>query len=320
MMALEFQIAAAMVLDLLFGDPRWLPHPVKFMGRFAITIEGPLRKAVPFERLAGCLAVVAVVGVTGVTAWLVLRGAALVHPACADVVGVLMLYTTLAARDLVKHSGDVYRALRAENLPEARERVGMLVGRDTADLDESEVSRAAVESVAENTVDGVTAPLLFAVLGGPVAAMAYKAVNTLDSTFGYRNERYLRFGWAAARLDDVANFVPARLTALLMPVAALLAGLSPLQCVRVFLRDRRRHPSPNGGQVEAAVAGALRVQLGGLNYYFGEPSSRPTMGEQHETLSARHILATNRLMAVTYFLAAVLGLCARWYIRERGAV
>ncbi|MCX6910659.1 MAG: adenosylcobinamide-phosphate synthase CbiB, partial [Verrucomicrobia bacterium] len=246
-MRLEYQIIAAFALDLLFGDPRWLPHPVKLIGRFAVMLEAPLRRSIPSTRVAGVVAVVVVLGVTGFVAFGLVRCAAALHPAAGDIVSILLLYTAFAARDLAHHANAVYRSLASGDLAEARQRVSMIVGRDTARLDEREVVRATVESVAESLVDGVTAPLFFAVLGGPVGAMLYKAVNTLDSTFGYKDERYIQFGWASARLDDLANFLPARFTAPLVAVAAALLGHNALRSLRIWLRDGRKHVSPNAG-------------------------------------------------------------------------
>jgi adenosylcobinamide-phosphate synthase len=305
-MRLEYQVAIAFGLDLLLGDPRWLPHPVKLIGRLAAALEMPLRRLVPLPRLAGILAVVAVLGTTGVATWLAVQVGAHLHPVVGDLVGILLLYTCLAARDLVHHSGRVQRALAEGDLPEARRRVGMMVGRDTDRLEEGQVVRAAVESVAENLVDGVTAPLLFALAAGPVGALLYKAVNTLDSTFGYKNERWIEFGWAAARLDDLVNWLPARLTAPLVPVAAGLLGLKPIDALRIALRDHGKHPSPNAGLAEAAVAGALGVQLGGVNYYFGRVSERPRLGDPVQPLARRHIGQANRLMLTTAGLFLVV--------------
>ncbi len=304
-MRLEFQILAAFGVDLLLGDPRWLPHPVKFIGRFAAVLETPLRRVLPNARAAGIVVVLAVLGGTGLAAFLLVTGAGWLHPIAWDVVSVALLYTCFAGRDLARHSRRVYDALAADDLPEARRRVAMLVGRDTECLSEPEVVRGAVESVAENMVDGVTAPLFFAVLGGPVGALVYKAVNTLDSTFGYKNERYLQFGWASARLDDVINYLPARLTAPLVSVAAGMLGLNAIGAFRMYHRDGRKHPSPNSGLTEAAVAGALGVQLGGVNYYFGQPSERPQMGDPLQPLERRHILHANRLMLLSSLFALV---------------
>ncbi|HAJ26835.1 MAG TPA: cobalamin biosynthesis protein CobD [Syntrophus sp. (in: bacteria)] len=301
-MPLEYQILAAVLLDLICGDPRWLPHPVKFIGRFALFCEPACRKAVPNPRLAGVITVVFVLSATACIAWGIVFVAGFLHPWLGDVISILLIYTTLAAKDLSRHSMEVYESLKEGDLPEARRRVGKITGRDTDILDEKGVVRATVESVAENTADGVTAPLLFAFIGGPVGALLYKAVNTLDSTFGYKNERYREFGWAAARLDDLVNYLPARLTAILVPVAAILAGLNARNSINILFRDARNHPSPNSGYLEAAMAGALDVQLGGLNYYFGQPSERPTMGDPLRPLEKRDIVRVNTLMFVTYAL------------------
>ncbi|HTX55310.1 MAG TPA: adenosylcobinamide-phosphate synthase CbiB [Candidatus Baltobacteraceae bacterium] len=305
-MRLEYQLAIAFGLDLVLGDPRWLPHPVKVVGRFAAGLERPLRGLVPSARWAGMLTVTTVLGATGTATWLVLQMATRMHPLAGDVAAILLLWTCLAARDLIDHSGRVRRALAGGDLVEARRRVGMMVGRDTDALSEPEVVRATVESVAENLVDGVTAPLFFAVLGGPVGAMLYKAANTLDSTFGYKNERWIEFGWASARFDDLVNWLPARLTAPLVPMAAALLGLRPVQAARIARRDSLKHPSPNAGLAEAAVAGALGVQLGGRNYYFGRASERPRLGDPLQTLAPRHIGEANRLMLTTSCLALLV--------------
>ena len=306
-MRLEYQIIAAFGMDLLFGDPRWLPHPVKAIARLAMALEPPLRRIIPNPRAAGVLTELVVLAATAGVAFGLVAGAHRVHPLLADAVAILLLYTCLAGRDLARHSGRVYQALAAGDLPAARVQVAMLVGRDTDTLDEPGVVRAAVESVAENLVDGVSAPLFFAMIGGPVGAMLYKAVNTLDSTFGYKNERYLRFGWAAARLDDVANYLPARLTVPFMVLAAAILRLRPCQAWRLCRRDGRKHPSPNSGLAEACVAGALGVELGGINSYFGVPSERPRMGEPLRPLVPADILRVNRLKLTTavLFLAAI---------------
>ena len=305
-MRVEYQVIAAFGVDLLLGDPRWLPHPVKSIGWFAAALETPLRRVIPNARAAGIVAVLAVLCATGGVGNALVTGATLLHPIAGDIVAITLLYTCFAGCDLARHGHRVYEALAEENLATARSRVAMLVGRDTEQLDEAGVVRGTVESVAENMVDGVTAPIFFAVLGGPVGALLYKAVNTLDSTFGYKNERYLQFGWASARLDDVVNYLPARLTAPLVALASALLGLRWREAWRIFRRDGRKHPSPNSGLTEAAVAGALGVQLGGLNYYFGEPSERPRMGDSFTPLQRVHILQANRIMLFTSALALLI--------------
>ncbi|NJD37369.1 MAG: cobalamin biosynthesis protein CobD [Geobacter sp.] len=311
MIPLYQQILLAILLDLLLGDPRWLPHPVQGIGWLAQRAEAPLRRLIANPKLAGLVAVVWVVGSTVLVGLGLLKGATLLHPLLGDLVAILLLYTCFATRSLHDHALAVYRPLMAGDLATARQRVSWLVGRDTEQLDEGEVTRAAVESVAENTVDGCTAPLLFACLGGPLGALAYKAISTLDSTFGYKNERYLQFGWASARLDDLANLIPARLTALLVIPAALLLRLHAGNAWRIFRRDRHNHPSPNGGQIEAAVAGALEVRLGGVNSYFGQPSTRPFMGDPLQPLQARYILQAVQLMWLVYGLTALIGVGGR---------
>jgi len=306
------QILLAMLLDLLLGDPRWLPHPVQGIGWLAQRAEAPLRRLILNPKLAGIAAVVWVVGSTTLIGFGLLKGAALLHPLAGDLASILLLYTCFATRSLHDHALAVYRPLKANNLPEARQRVSWLVGRDTEQLDEGEVTRAAVESVAENTVDGRTAPLLFACLAGPLGALAYKAISTLDSTFGYKNERYLQFGWASARLDDLANLIPSRMTALLTVAAAFLLRLRAGNAWRIFRRDRHNHPSPNGGQIESAVAGALGVRLGGVNSYFGKSSTRPFMGDPLLPLATGHILQAVRLMWLVYGMTALLGIAAHY--------
>ena len=225
---------------------------------------------------------------------------------------IVLLYTCFAARDLAAHALAVWRALKKDDLGGSRRLASRMVGRDTAELDEKGVARAVVESVAENTVDGVTAPLFFALLGGPVAAIAYKAASTLDSTFGYKNERYLYFGWASARLDDVLAWLPARLTLPVMTVASALLGLRPLAALRCGIRDGRRHASPNSGISEATAAGALGVRLGGPLHRKGTLCATPYIGNGETPLQRKHIGQVTALMLVT----AVCFFSAGWALRH----
>ena len=310
-MDLTYQILSAVALDLLVGDPRWLPHPVRGIGRLAQWLERPLRRLIRNEQAAGIVAVLLVVVMTGASAWGLIGIAGICHPLAADIVSIILIYTTVAAHDLARHSCAVFQALAAGDLTRARRRVAEIVGRDTGRLDEAGVARAAVECVAESTVDGITAPLFFAILAGPVGAMMYRAINTLDSTFGYATNRYLRFGWAAAKLDDLANYLPSRVTAPLIGLAAAILGRRPLQSWRILRRDGRKHASPNSGLPEAAMAGALGIQLGGVSYYDGEPLAKPAIGEPIVPIAAEHILAANAVMFVTLALFLALGLAAR---------
>jgi len=276
------------------------------MGRLGMTLEAFSRKTGLPLQAAGILTLALLLACTWSATALLLYGAGRIHPLAATAMAVYLLYTTIAARDLCRHSRAVHDALINGDLPKARRRVGMIVGRETAGLNEEEVARAAVESVAESMVDGVCAPLFYAFIGGPAAAMLYRAVNTADSIFGYKNERYEQFGWAAARLDDLANFIPARLTGLLVPVAALLLRLDARSAWRILRRDRKNHASPNSGHGEAAVAGALGIRLGGSSTYFGRVVEKPTIGEARQTIVAAHILAANRLMLLTMWLTLLL--------------
>jgi adenosylcobinamide-phosphate synthase len=308
-------ILGAVALDLLFGDPRWIPHPVVGIGRFIAGAEKFLRRTVPDERLGGIILLVVTVGATAGLTWLLLKAASLLHPLAVDVVALVLAWTCLAARSLHGESKLVADALGAEDLPAARQFLSRIVGRDTDQLDEPEIWRALVETVAENTSDGVNAPLLCLMIGGPVLGLAYKAVNTLDSMVGYRNERYLRFGWASARFDDLANWLPARITGLLMVLVSPLFGLSPGTAWRVMLRDGRNHSSPNSGIPEAAAAGALGVQLGGTNRYFGKPVAKPAIGDPLRPLTRDAWHGAVRLMFGSEGFLVVLFLILAWSLR-----
>ncbi len=308
-MNLELEICTAFLLDLLIGDPRFFPHPVRLMGKLALAAEPPLRKIIGNQKIAGVFAVLLIVGSSSAAAWLAIAAASSFHPWAGSAVSVYLLYSCFATKDLASHASKVHRALQVDNLKGARKAVSQMVGRDTTHLEEKEIVRASIESVSENLVDGITAPLFFAVLGGPVAAIAYKAINTLDSTFGYKNERFLLFGWASARLDDAANYLPARLTAPLIAVASLCLRLDAAGAIQAIFRDAKNHPSPNSGISEAAFAGAMRIQLGGINYYEGIPSVRPLMGRPMTLLSPRNILTANNLMLLTA-LFCLLGFLA----------
>lgn len=313
MIPLWFHVVLALLLDLVLGDPRWLPHPVIGIGKLAQAVEDPLRKRFA-ERKAGVLAVIIVIVTTVLVVTTCWWCASLIHPLLGDLVSILLIYTALAMQSLRTHALAVFHPLGTDDLATARTQVQMLVGRDTDNLDEGEITRATVESVAENTVDGVTAPLIFALIAGAPGVFFYKAVNTLDSTFGYKNDRYLQFGWASAKFDDLVNFLPARISALLVPFSAALIGLEGKQAWKIFCRDRHNHPSSNGGQIEAAMAGAMNIRLGGENSYFGEKSFRPYMGDVGQELKAGHILQVVRLMMATSVSVLVVGVIVRGII------
>lgn len=300
-------LSCALVLDLLMGDPRWLPHPVVLIGRGIVALERSLRRFGLDGRIGGiCLLLGTVVPAAG-AAWLLLMAAGRIHPLAGQAAAVFLSATCLASRSLHAESAVVARALLDGDLATARQRLSWIVGRDTDRLEQGDIWRALVETVAENTSDGVIAPLFWLAIAGPVGGMAYKAVSTLDSMVGYRNERYLRLGWASARMDDLLNFIPARLTALLMIVAAPLVGLSPVGAFRVARRDRLKHPSPNSGHPEAAAAGALGVQLGGAASYGGVPSWKEHLGDPLRPLDARAYRGMIRLMYGSTILMAAVG-------------
>ena len=314
-MLIFWAVLGGFLLDALFGDPAWLPHPVVLMGRCISALEKHLRTALPKTprgELAGGAAVAAVLplgtlAVTGLACW----AAARLHPALGLALQMLWCGQALAAKGLAQESRNVYKELAKGDLPAARRAVARIVGRDTQNLTAAGVTRAAVETVAENTSDGVIAPLLYMLLGGAPLALTYKAINTMDSMLGYKNEKYLYFGRCAAKLDDAANWLPSRLAALLWVAAAALTGNSARGAWRIWRRDRRRHASPNSAQTESACAGALGVQLAGPAYYFGEYYDKPTIGDPLREIEPRDVLRANRMMYAESLLALVLGLAVR---------
>ena len=289
-------LISAVILDLLIGDPRWFPHPVVYMGKLIMVLEKVLRRLVTNERAGGIILLVLTVSITVGLAFALLKVAYAVSPCLGFAVAVILTWSCIAARSLHRESRLVAYALGMGDLAAARRYLSNIVGRDTAELDEPEIWRATVETVAENTSDGVIAPLFYLCLGGPVLAIAYKAINTLDSMVGYRNERYLELGRASARFDDLANFIPARITGLLMVAAAPLLGLSAKNSWRIMRRDGRNHSSPNSGIPEAAVAGALGIRLGGTNLYAGKPVPKPTIGDAIQQISQASWRGAVRLM------------------------
>ena len=299
------------LMDLALGDPCGMWHPVVAIGRLINVLERKIRPALPktprWELFGGALLVAVVLIVPAGLTWLFLS---LLTPPVAFTIETLLCWQLLAAKSLKSESMKVYRELERGDLPAARRAVSMIVGRDTANLTEAGVTRAAVETVAENFSDGVLAPMLFMAIGGAPLAMLYKSVNTMDSMIGYKNDKYLYFGRCAAKLDDVLNFIPARLAGLLMCAAAPLARLDAGSAFHVFTRDRLRHSSPNSAHTEAAAAGALHVRLAGDNYYFGVLVPKPTIGNDDRPIEPYDIVRVNRLMYASSALAAALALAA----------
>jgi len=306
-------LALAYLLDLMVGDPRWLPHPVRALGWAISRGENLLRAWLKNERMAGWLLVIGVIlGTLGLVVAL-LFSAAQFSPWLGRGVEVVLLYACLSTRDLAVESWPVYRALQSGNLSQARAKVAMIVGRDTQDLSESEVVRATVETVGESTMDGIIAPLFYAAIGGVALACVYKAVNTLDSMVGYRSARYLKFGRGAARVDSWMNALPARITGFLIALAACLIGFSGRESLRVLFRDAwdRRE---NSWMPEAAFAGALGVRLGGINLYQGKAVQVPYLGDFKRPLRPGVILEAIRLMVACSLMGFLAAILVRWGI------
>lgn len=309
---------AGFLLDFIFGDPVWIYHPVRLIGKGIAFCEKHLRKLCVSredyspekeqKRLvaAGAVLWICIAGLSFVFPLALLILAQKIHPLLRFILETFWCYQIVAARCLCKESGKVYDRLRHNDLTGARKAVSMIVGRDTENLSAEGVIKAAVETVAENTSDGVTAPLFYMLIGGAPFGFLYKAVNTMDSMLGYKNEKYLYFGRIPAKLDDVFNYIPARITALFMILAAFLCGLDGKNAWRIYLRDRRKHASPNAAQTEAVCAGALRVQLAGDAVYFGKVYKKDYIGDALRPVETEDIKRTGRLMYVTAILLLIV--------------
>ena len=293
---------AGFLLDLLIGDPHWLYHPVRLIGNLIAVIDHKMLDVSGIrnekkEWRAGIWLVVIVLSATGLVSICLLLGGYVLNPVAGCILESIMTYQILATKCLKVESMKVYERLKAEDLDGARKAVAMIVGRDTQNLDEAGVAKAAVETVAENTSDGVIAPMIYLAIGGPVLGFLYKAVNTMDSMVGYKNDRYLNYGRTAAKLDDVVNYIPARISAALMIAAAYLPGkqFSGKDALRIFKRDRYNHASPNSAQTEAACAGALNLRLAGDASYFGKIVKKPYIGDDIRPVEAEDIARVNVL-------------------------
>jgi len=316
-MITPFGLLVAYVADLAIGDPQWRFHPVRLLGKMIALVERVLRAVshgVRGERAAGVVLCVSVVCLTYASCWLLIAAASRVHPSCGLFLSVAMVYFTLSARALGNAAQSVLRCLAAGDEAGAREHLALIVGRDTAPLDGEGMVRATVETVAENTGDGIVAPLFYVALGGPALGMAYKAVNTLDSMVGYRNERYHAMGWASARFDDLVNYIPARLTALLFIAAAFLTRRDWKTACATVRRDARKHLSPNSGYPESAVAGALQVQLGGPSWYGGMPRHAAFLGERLQPLTVQTIRDALAMMYGASGLMILLSVLCRGFL------
>ena len=300
------------LLDLLLGDPHWLPHPIRWIGNLIAKLEMCLLEETMNEKKKfrrGIWMVILVLVSTVVVVMCVLAGSYWLHPYAGIVVETVMTYQILATKCLKVESMKVYQCLKNQDVDAARKAVSMIVGRDTACLNEEGIAKAAIETVAENTSDGVIAPMLYTAFGGPILGFLYKAVNTMDSMLGYKNEKYMYFGRAAAKVDDFVNYIPSRISAYLMVAASFFCGkrFSGKQAFYIYKRDNRKHASPNSAQTESACAGALGIQLAGDASYFGKVVKKPYIGEPLRKVEFEDIKRVNRLMYHTAWMCE--GIC-----------
>lgn len=301
-------MVAGFLLDFLLGDPYWLPHPIRAIGSLIGWLEHKWNHPEEKNSRKGTIMVLLVLAVTGSVTFLLWAGAYRVHPLLGVMVESIMTYQILATKCLKTESMKVYDALQKQDLEAARKAVSMIVGRDTKSLDETGIAKAAIETVAENTSDGVIAPMLYTAIGGPVLGFLYKAVNTMDSMVGYKSERYLYFGRTAARLDDAVNYMPARISAVLMIAACFLSGsdYNAKKAWQIYRRDRYQHASPNSAQTEAVCAGALGIRLAGSASYFGKLVEKPYIGDAERAVETADIKRANHLLYLTAWMSELL--------------
>lgn len=298
------------ILDLIFGDPYWMPHPVRFIGNLISILEKVIRRFMPKtkrgEYIGGIIFTVMVVSISMVIPLVIILIAKTINKYLALIVESFMCYQILATKSLKVESMKVYDELAKNDLPSARKAVSMIVGRDTKDLTFSGVAKAAVETVAENTSDGIIAPMIFIAIGGAPMGFFYKAINTMDSMVGYKNEKYMNFGRFAAKLDDVVNYLPARISAYQMILSSFFLRYDYKNAFKIYKRDRYNHASPNSAQTESVCAGALDVQLAGNAYYFGKLYEKPTIGDDIREINYDDIKKANRLLYCTSFISIVI--------------
>jgi len=303
-------IVASYITDLVFGDPQWFPHPVRLIGKLISYFErmrnGNNGRTV--QRFYGGLTAIGIVAVSGICAYAIIELATKFHPLAGRFAWIFVAYTTLATRDLVMHACAVWKMLSINDIEAARKKLSLMVGRDTQELSREEIVRATVETVAESTTDGIITPLFYLFLGGPVLAVMFKAISTLDSMIGYKSEKYLYFGWCAAKLDTIANFIPARITGLLIPIAALFCGKDFAGSFRIMLRDGGKQDSLNSAVSEAAMAGALGIRLGGTCNYPGRIVKHPYLGEQRRPISISLIKEAVSISVASSLLMLVAGI------------
>lgn len=303
-------IVTGFILDLIFGDPHWLPHPICLIGNLISFLEKQLRKIFGFSNngllFGGALMVVIVLVLSFAVPLFILSFAYSVNPWLGFAIETIMCYQIFATKCLRDESMKVYYALSKNDIVDARLKLSWIVGRDTKELNAEEVTKGAVETVAENTADGIIAPMLYMFLGGAPLAFLYKGINTMDSMVGYKNDKYMYFGRCAAKLDDLANLIPARITGMVMILASYFLNLNTKGAWKIFWRDRYNHLSPNSAMTESVTAGALNIQLGGDHYYFGKLVHKDTIGDNIRPVMAEDIVATNNLLYMTAVISLLL--------------
>lgn len=304
--------------DIIFGDPYWMPHPIRLIGKLIEWTEKTIRRFAKKKRalkLGGVVLLLIVVALSYVVPYYILKGAGSVSPWLAFALEALMVYQILATRCLDVETKKVRLQLEKKDIQGARQAIAMLVSRDTEKMEEEDIIKAAVETMTENIVDGIISPMFYIAIGGAPLGFAFKAVNTLDSMVGYKNDKYMDFGWASAKFDDLANYVPARMTSVLVIAAAFVLKLDYKNAYRILKRDKGNHSSPNSPLSEAPAAGALRIELGGKAWYFGKMSIKPTMGDPLERPDVIHIVQSSKLMYMTSFMGILLATACVYVLR-----
>ena len=297
------KIWIAYVLDLIFGDPQNVVHPVQVIGKIISAGEKVLLRK-KYKFLAGAVLNIFTVSITYTLMYLISKSVKI--SVFFMIIEIYLMYTIFSINSLAREGNRVYRILKEGDIEKARKDLSYLVSRDTETMDEKMIIRSTMETISENTVDGIVAPMFYMFLGGMPLAMAYKAINTLDSMVGYKNEKYMDFGKFSAKVDDAANFIPARITGILIVLASMILGYDYKNSLKIFIRDRKNHSSPNSAHSEASVAGALGVQFGGKVSYFGKEIDKPTIGDKIKDFELEDIRKNIRIMYVTSFLSLVI--------------
>ncbi|MEW6417348.1 MAG: adenosylcobinamide-phosphate synthase CbiB [Nitrospirota bacterium] len=312
-----FLLISSYIADLIFSDPEWFPHPVRWMGKLINLLDKGLNKKGEFwikKRIKGVLLAFVIIGISAYSVYILLELSKRLNLFLHYLAWIYMGYTTISIRDLQIKARAIYKELERGDIFKARKELSRIVGRDTQNLSEDKIVRATIESIAESTNDGIVAPLFYLILGGPVLAVAYKSINTLDSMVGYKNEKYLDFGWFSAKSDDVANYIPARISGFLISISSFILGKGFRNAYKTMLKDGRRHSSPNSGISEAAMAGALGIRLGGGAFYQGKFIEKQYIGEDRRKVNAFFINESLKISFVTSVLMLIIGVVFKWLI------